>query len=105
MTFSLRLAVIGLCVALVVGQGAGLYWSLTRKAAVEAERDSLVLAVKQAAKQRQADAALLARRAQENAVAARESASLRAQLDKALAAQPEWANQPVPQEVRDALEQ
>jgi hypothetical protein len=45
-----------------------------------------------------------ARAAAEKAAVARQMASLRQALDAALASQPEWAAQPVPQEVLDALQ-
>lgn len=63
----------------------------------------LVEAQKAAQEQRKRDGALLARRTAEKAATAREMASLRASLGAALAKNREWAEQPVPQEVQDAL--
>lgn len=72
-------------------------------AAVAVERDTLAQALKAAQEQRKRDQALLARRAADNAAAARQMASLQKALAAALAANSEWATTPVPREVQDAF--
>lgn len=52
---------------------------------------------------RKRDARASAAREKARAATAQSAASAAHSLDKALAAQPEWAEQPVPKEVRDAL--
>ncbi len=51
---------------------------------------------------KKADKALVLQR-QKNAATAREAASLRQSLAAALAAEPAWSQEPVPEEVQDAL--
>lgn len=94
-----------LIAALMAGLGAGTvwYWASARLAKKDAQITALQASAQALAKARKDDAALLARRARANALARRETAALRLRLDAALAAQPEWASQPVPKEVRDAL--
>lgn len=60
-----------------------------------------ILALQDARKRDQATLALLRRK---NAATAREMASAGASLERALAAEPAWADQPVPEEVRRVLE-
>lgn len=95
-----------LVACLLIGLGAGSVWYAVagRLARKDAQIEALSEVLDQAAKQRKADQATLARLAQKNAAAARESASLRRELDAALAASPDWAAQPVPQVVQDALQ-
>lgn len=95
-----------LVACLLVGLGAGSVWYAVagRLARKDAQIQGLTEAAQRAAEQRKADQATLARLAQKNAAAARESASLRRELDAALATSPDWAAQPVPQVVQDALQ-
>lgn len=73
----------------------------TAKAVAEAQQSAEALKTAQAALERQR--ALSAKLSKEKAATAREGASLRLQLDRALSAHKEWADQPVPKEVQDAL--
>lgn len=102
-----RLIALILAFALGLGlAGFGVYRHMAvRLASVEAKLDGAQAALAEAVRQRKLDAALLARRAQENAAAARETALLRQRLRDALAVNREWAEQPVPKEVQDALAQ
>jgi hypothetical protein len=107
MALQARIAALILAFCLGLGlAGFGVYRHMTaRLASTEAQLDGAQAALAEAVRQRKLDAALLARRAQENAVAARETALLRQRLRDALAAHQEWATQPVPKEVQDALAQ
>lgn len=71
---------------------------------IRAENNTLTDALNRAAEQRKRDQAALVLRAQNNAATARESASLRASLAEVLSRQREWAEEPVPEDVRKALE-
>lgn len=104
--FQVRIALIALVTAALVGLGALGSWRfmVPKLAAARAQVTALEEQVKTAAEQRKTDQATLARLAQKNAATARAAASARASLRAALAAQPEWAAQPVPKEVRDALD-
>lgn len=104
--FQIRVALVALAAAVLAGLGAFGSWRyMTPKlAAAQAQVTALQEQVKTAAEQRKLDQATLARLAQKNAAQARAAASARASVRSALAAQPEWAAQPVPKEVRDALD-
>ena len=99
-------ALIGLAVALSIALGgAGLLLKRSyAKNGQQAEQiTALNGAVKRASEQRKLDQATLGRLAQKNAAAARESALLSQQLQRSLFENREWADQPVPQGVQDAL--
>lgn len=102
-----RWAWVGIAVLLAGGAGALGAYKLTsgRAATLQAEKAALTAAVDALRAQREKDAALLTRRAQAAAAAAREAAALRSKLSSALAANREWAAQPVPKEIQDALAQ
>lgn len=104
-TLGARLLIAATVTLLLAGLGAGGTYHLMagKVAAVEAQRDTLARAVQEAQEQRKKDGALLARRAAANAVAARQAASLQAQLAATLAANRAWADVFVPKEVQDAL--
>jgi hypothetical protein len=103
----LRKLALWACVALVlIGLGAGTVWyfvadNLAKK---DARIEQLAEAAKEAQAARERDAATLARREQAIAAAGREAVLLRQSLAAALAAHREWASQPVPDAVRQALE-
>lgn len=97
------IAAIAALVLALAGVGYLLKGQIAKNGEQSQTIDTLTTALETADKQRKADQALLARRAREKAAIARESASLRLKLDRALAANPDWANQPVPQGVQDAL--
>lgn len=61
--------------------------------------------IKSAQEQRKLDQATLALRAIEKSAIARKTAFTRASYATAAASSPEWAQQPVPQEVQNALSQ
>lgn len=97
---------IGLFVLGMTASAAGTYKLMAGKVhRLQVDRDALAQQLGEAEKQRKADAALLTRLHAQRAAAARETARVRAQLRDALEANREWATQPVPKEVRDALEQ
>lgn len=93
---------------LVVVLGGGLF--VVGKAKVEqatrhtAEMTAMQNAVESLYKAREADQATLARLRQKNAATARKTAFLAHSLSAATAANPAWAAQPIPKEVKDALE-
>lgn len=93
--------------ALMVGLGAGTVWyHLSAKlAAKSAEIADLKKAQDVLLGQRKTDQALLARRAKKNAAIARSEALASQRLSQVLAAERAWADQPVPKEVQDVLEQ
>lgn len=92
---------------ILVGLGAGMVWyaMADRLAAAKAEIRTLNSDLQRATEQRATDRATLASLAKKNAATARETASLRQRLDHSLFKNPEWAAQPVPKEVQDALRQ
>lgn len=94
-----------LALLLAFGLGAAGMYALVnpRLAAERAKSASLVRAADALMAQRKVDQATLASLAKKNAVAARESASTRVRLQAAAASAAEWRDQPVPQEVQDAL--
>lgn len=97
---------LALVAALVLALGASgllLKAQIKKNGAQAAQMQALTEAAERSAKQRKKDQALLARRAAENRAAALERASTQAALAAALAQNREWADQPVPQEVQDAL--
>lgn len=94
-----------LVAALLIGLATGWYRTGAQLAATQVSRDAYADALKQAGKQRARDAALLAARAKAAAAAQREAQLLRLRLNDALAANREWAGQPVPVAVQQALEQ
>lgn len=77
---------------------------VVQKQRFETEKQALVAAVHGAAKARSDAEATLGHLRQKNAATARESALLRRSLDAALAAKPDWALEPTPKEVQDALQ-
>lgn len=85
----------------------GLGWQVHRQAGRLAEAvvqtEALAEALRTTQERARKDRALLTRRAQENAVAARESALLRQSLQDALRAEAQWADQPIPEAVRSRL--
>lgn len=89
--------------ALVLALAAGLYWSVGQTAKTVAEKQQISQALKTAQEGLERQRALSAQLAKEKAARARSEALLRQQLDSALAAQPDWANQPTPKEIQDAL--
>lgn len=102
MTKYLMAAILALTLALA-GTGVLLKRLLSKNGEQAAQIEALSKAAKAAQEQRKRDIGTLARRAQKNAAMGRENALLRQQLDAALAGNPEWAGQPVPKEVQDAL--
>lgn len=97
------IAAIAALMLLLTGVGYSLKAQIKKNGAQATKITALEDVLEAAATQRKADQALLARRAREKAAIALEMASTRQQLDRALAANPDWANQPIPQEVQDAL--
>lgn len=91
--------------ALLIGLGAGLswYWVSDRLAAAEARAEVAEQGLAEAAKREKRLKAVSARLAKEKAVAARESALAAERLQRSLFENREWADQPVPKEVQDAL--
>lgn len=75
----------------------------TQSGVQQAQIAQMTQALKTAQGQRKLDQAVLARRALENATAARLAASLRQELDRSLTQNREWADSRVPKEVQDAL--
>lgn len=100
-------ALIAYCLAVtlaLVGVGVVAKGKATALEAEKARTAILSEAVSRAAKQRKQNAAVLASRATENAATARKAAALEVQLSAALAQEREWADAPVPDAVRQALE-
>lgn len=102
----IRPTIYALVAAALIGLGAAGSWRLMvpKLAAARAEVTALQEQARTAAEQRKTDKATMARLAAKNAAAQAAAASARASLRSALTAQPEWAAQPVPKEVRDALD-
>jgi hypothetical protein len=86
---------------------AGSGWLLRRAWAENGAQTVTIQALTEArdraAKLAARDRAVLTRRAQENAAQARETALLRQEMQEILARHQEWSEQPVPQEVQDAI--
>lgn len=86
---------------------AGLGWLLRSSYITNGKQAVQLKALSEAAKAAQAravkDRAISSQLAQDRAAMARESASLRQALDRALESNRDWANSSVPQEVQDAL--
>jgi hypothetical protein len=93
--------------ALLVGLGAGTVWYFVsdKMARKDARIELLGDAIKQAQAQRDSDAKLLSRWAAKAAAMHKESTALRLRIDAALAANRDWADQQVPKEIQNALEQ
>lgn len=90
----------------LLGLGAGLCWyalagTLARQKAQISTMTQAARTLSDAAKK---DRALVARLSSEKAALARSDALARQSLERSLAAQPDWASQPVPKEVQDALQ-
>jgi uncharacterized protein YcaQ len=94
--------------ALVAVLGGGLFvvWESKVEQATrhKAEMTAMQNAVESLYKAREADQATLARLRQKNASTARKQAFLARSLEAATAANPDWAAQPLPKEVKEALE-
>jgi Flp pilus assembly protein TadB len=93
--------------ALLLGLVAGtaFYWLAGERSRLRAEIEVLQTQKKtaqDALKKAEATSAYLRRK---NAATARAAASATRSLERSLAAQPVWADQPVPKEVQDALAQ
>lgn len=71
--------------------------------AAKVERDAAAQALRSLQEARKRDQAVLARRAQEHAATARLAALAARSLSAASAANPDWAEQPVPPAVLEAL--
>lgn len=84
--------------ALALG-GAG--WVIYRQIGKAAEQRVKIDALQAAAK---ANKTLIAKRSREAVEAKKETAKLAAALDRSLFSNKEWADQPIPQEVQDALQ-
>lgn len=95
----------GALVALAVGLGAGACWYLVADtiAALRAQVTTLSQDLKRAAESRMVDKQVSQTRAVVRVKRAGEAASATAKTEAALAKAPEWADAPVPPEVRDAL--
>lgn len=102
--FKALIAYAAACTLALVLAGAWTYRQAGQLASVRGENTTLREGLERAAKQRKADAAVLASRASANAATARELASARASLAAALLQEREWADHPVPDSVRKALE-
>jgi hypothetical protein len=96
-----------LAASVIAGLAAGTVWyTMNKRLASKAEEiRTLNGTILRAAEQRTTDKATLDRLARKNAAMARETASARASLQRSLSANREWADQPVPKEVQDALRQ
>lgn len=93
------------CLAGLAALGLYAKHETAANAALSGENTTLRADLKQAAEQRQVDAAVLASRATANAATARESASATASLRTATQANQPWADEAVPDDVQKALEQ
>lgn len=96
-----------LAASLIAGFAAGTVWYVMagRIAVYKADIRTLNATILRASEQRATDKATLDRLARKNAATAREMASAQASLQRSLSANREWADQPVPKEVQDALRQ
>lgn len=87
---------------------AGSGYALKRAYAANGEQagriEQLEANLAAAEKQKAKDRALISKHAKENAKAKAESDRLRVKLDDALSKNRDWADQPLPQEVQDALQ-
>lgn len=83
--------------------GWALKHSYAEQGALKTQIAALNGALLRAAEQRATDQATLDRLAKKNAATAREMARAQASLQRSLSANREWADQPVPKEVQDAL--
>lgn len=99
------LAVYALAVTLaLVGAGLIVRGQRAEVAQIRGENATLTEALNRAAKQREQDRATLARRASANAATARAGAAARASLAESVRREQEWADTPVPDSIRAALE-
>lgn len=97
------MAVIAALSIALAGAGWLLKRAYTANGAQTVQIHSLQEAQERAAKAAKRDRALLAQRGREIAAYAAAAASARASLSDSLQRNPAWADQPVPQEVQDAL--
>lgn len=80
-----------------------LYRAIALNARQSAEIDGYKGTLDALAKDREHSAKVLGHRAKKNAATGRKQAGKRSSLAAAAASNPEWADQPVPKEVQDAL--
>lgn len=92
--------------ALLVGLGAGTvwYWLSGRIAELKADKKELNTQLQAAANARRAEQQISSKRAAVRQQRAGETAASDAKVRDAISANREWADQPLPQGVRDALE-
>lgn len=104
---AIKVAVLIASATLLIALGA--YVAHTRQSAKVAKLEGSVSSLEQRIRTAQdalkRDEAVRTRLRAKNAAAARETALLRQRLSAALAAHPQWSQQPVPPEVQDALRQ
>lgn len=102
----LKLTLLLATLVVVLGGGLFVVWEgkLQQAATHKAEMVAMQSALQSLYKAREADQATLARLRQKNAATARKTAFLGLSVGAAIGANPDWATQPLPKEVKDALE-
>jgi hypothetical protein len=100
-----RLGFYACIVLILIGLGAGTvwYWLSDTIAELKAERKELRAQLEAAASARRAEAEVSKARSERRQKRVAESAASEAKDAAAIAKHPDWANTPVPKEVRDAV--
>lgn len=87
----------------ILAYGLGIYWAINDRAQTKAELSELQTTTQAATESNKISGAVLVSNAQEKAVAARSGASVTLSVQASIQKAPEWARQPVPKAVQEAL--
>lgn len=102
-----RLALYAAIALVLIGLGAGTVWYMLSGtiAQLKTDKRELETLARKAAEAKKAERIVLQQRATVRQQRVTESVAIHARDDSALAAHKAWADEPLPQEVRDALAQ
>lgn len=92
-----------LIAGVILASLAGLYWFVKDSAETRADLSELQTTTQAATESNKISEAVLVSNAQEKAVAARSGASVALSVQASIQTAPEWARQPVPKAVQEAL--